>query len=64
MNSIHHIIFLELIVGKILIYFYSFRSIGSDISVGQHLLDQKTVLGPFEIALLRSVGCENVQVYK
>lgn len=45
-------------------YFYFFRSIGSDISVGQRLLDQKTVLGPFEIALLRSVGCEIVQVYK
>lgn len=44
--------------------FYYFRGIGSDISVGQHLLDQKTVLGPFEIALLRSVNCENVQVYK
>lgn len=44
--------------------FENVRSIGSDISVGQHLLDQKTVLGPFEIALLRSVGCENVQVYK
>ncbi|XP_025190932.1 gephyrin [Melanaphis sacchari] len=44
--------------------FENIRSIGSDISVGQRLLDQKTVLGPFEIALLRSVGCENVEVYK
>lgn len=44
--------------------FENIRSIGSDISIGQCLLDQKTVLGPFEIALLRSVGCENVEVYK
>ncbi|XP_060843810.1 gephyrin isoform X1 [Rhopalosiphum padi] len=44
--------------------FENIRSIGSDISVGQRLLDQKTVLGPFEIALLRSVGCDYVQVYK
>ncbi|XP_026817764.1 gephyrin [Rhopalosiphum maidis] len=44
--------------------FENIRSIGSDISVGQRLLDQKIVLGPFEIALLRSVGCDYVQVYK
>lgn len=40
------------------------RSIGSDISVGQCLLNETTEIGPFEIALLRSVGCEEVCVYK
>lgn len=49
---------------KIKTFFYFYRNIGSDISVGQRLLNQKTVLGPFEIALLRSVGCDIVQVYK
>ncbi|XP_060857084.1 gephyrin [Metopolophium dirhodum] len=43
--------------------FENIRSIGSDISIGQRLLDQKTILGPFEIALLRSVGCEDVEVF-
>lgn len=41
-----------------------FRSTGSDISVGQCLLNEMTEIGPFEIALLRSVGCENIRVYK
>lgn len=40
------------------------RPIGSDISIGQRLLEEKCQLGPFEIALLRSVGCEKVSVYK
>ncbi|VVC25297.1 Hypothetical protein CINCED_3A010848 [Cinara cedri] len=44
--------------------FDNIRSIGSDISVGQLLIDEKTELGPFEIALLRSVGCEEVSVYR
>lgn len=41
-----------------------FRSIGSDISIGQCLLNEMTEIGPFEIALLRSVGCEDVCVFK
>lgn len=45
-------------------YFNCFRSIGSDISVGQRLLDENTEIGPFEVALLQSVGCEQVCVYK
>lgn len=43
---------------------YYFRKIGSDISARQILIDNKTQLGPPEIALLRSVGCEEVCVYK
>lgn len=43
---------------------FFFRSIGSDISAGQCLLDEKTEIGPFEIALLCSVGCEELCVYE
>lgn len=48
----------------LIVVIFCFREIGSDISVGQLLLDEKTELGPFEIALLLSVGCKELCVYQ
>lgn len=48
----------------LIIVILCFREIGSDISMDQLLLDVETELGPFEIALLLSVGCKKLCVYQ
>lgn len=44
------------------ILYVLFRSIGSDIQIGQLILDYNTFVGPVEMGLLAACGCSKIKV--
>jgi molybdopterin biosynthesis enzyme len=46
------------------IHYFNFREVGSDISIGQILLEKNCVLGSAEIGILAASGRRHIEVYR